>query len=1043
MKQLKPNGIDYWSIPNFKLKINLFFLFFILLFQVQANTYVENDKTSETIVNVDPPQFQVSGTVKDEFGEPLLGATILVAGTSTGTTTDFDGNYTISAPNDGQLIISYIGYTTQTVAISGRAKIDVVLAADATSLEETIVVGYGTQKKLTLTGSVVDVQGKELTKSPNPNVTASLQGRLPGLVAVQRSGEPGRDDANILIRGNGTTGDNAPLIIIDGVERSLIGRLNPDDIESISVLKDASAAIYGARGGNGVILVTTKKGKIGKPEFSVSYNSAFNRPTQIPDMLDAPTYAQVYNEGAFYRAGRPASGYVPFYSDSDIQKYANGSDPVLFPNTDWMGDVIKDYSLQQRLNMQVTGGSEAVRYLLTFGAITQDGDFKYNPTDYKQFNFRGKIDVDVNENLSIGANISGIFSRKEYTNIPNNVNFVNLLQASPLLVSRYPNGLIAPGRFGESPLLLDKRGYDSTYDEPIYSTFTAAYKVPFVKGLRVDASYNYDLSHVFQKRLSLPYTYHEYNVNTQEYDLKQGTGASTVELWDRYTRYTTKLFNYTISYDNTFGDHHVAAMVGQETQQNTSSFAEAYRRNFVSPAIHQINAGSTDPDDKNNSGNASATARNNYFGRLNYDFQSKYLFTFSFRYEGSQNFPSGKRYGFFPAVEAGWVLSQEKFIQEALPFVSNLKVRATYGEVGNDRIGQYQYLQLFGLGGNYVFGSSDAPGVTSSVLPNPNVTWEVSRKTDVGLSGSLWNGLLGFDFTYFMEKRSEILTARNLSIPSILGFPGLPPENIGKVDNKGFEIVLNHRNTIKDLTYSVSANMGYVRSNVVFLDETPNPNAPWKSVEGHPVGANLYYQADGIFNTQEELDAYPHQSGSQLGDVKIVDYNGDGQINQDDQYRFDKTATPEIVFGMSMNFEWRSLDLNLFFQGQTNAYTYDGDFANLGNADFTNGFVSRAANRWTPTNPNGTMPRADSWSPGGNTFFLYDATFVRLKSMELGWTLPNEILASTGVTSVRLYASGFNLLTWAKEKKWSDPEGTTALTYPQLRTINLGVNVKF
>ncbi|PKQ45588.1 SusC/RagA family TonB-linked outer membrane protein [Confluentibacter flavum] len=1042
MKKLNPNGIDYWSIPNFKLKINLFFLFFILLLQVQANTYVENDKISEPILNEEPPQFQVSGTVKDEFGEPLLGATILVAGTSTGTTTDFDGNYTISAPNDGQLIISYIGYTTQTVAINNRSKIDIVLASDATSLEETIVVGYGTQKKITLTGSVVDVQGEEIAKSPNANITASLQGRLPGLVAVQRSGEPGRDDANILIRGNGTTGNNSPLIIIDGVERSLIGRLNPDDIESISVLKDASAAIYGARGGNGVILVTTKKGDIGKPQFSISYNSAFSSPTQIPDMMDAVTYAQVYNEGAYYRAGRPAT-FTPFYSDEAIQKYRDGSDPILFPNTDWMGEIRKDFSLQQRVNMSVNGGSEAVRYLLSFGTTTQDGDFKYMPTEYKQFNFRAKIDVNINENLSIGANISGIFTKRNYSIVNNNTNFTNSLRASPLLVARYPNGLKAPGRFGESPLLLDQRGYNRTYDEPIYSSFTASYKVPFVKGLRVDASYNYDLSHVWNKTYNLPYTYHEYNVNTQEYDLKQGTGASTVELNERFTRYTTKLFNYRITYDNNFGDHHIAAMVGQETQQNTDNYISAYRRNFISPAIDQINAGSNVPDDKNNGGNAGASARNNYLGRLNYEFQDKYLFEFAFRYEGSQNFPQGKRYGFFPVVQVGWVLSQEKFFQDALPFVNTLKLRATHGQVGNDRINQYQYLQLFSLGGNYTFGTSDSPGLNTGTLPNPNVTWEVSTKTDFGLSTSLWNGLLGLDLTYFMEKREDILTSRNLSIPSILGFPNLPPENIGKVDNKGFEIIITHKNTIKDLKYDISANMGYVKSNVVFLDEVPNPNTPWKNVEGHPVGAGLYYQADGIFNTQAELDAYPHQNGQQVGDIKIIDYNGDGVINADDQFRFDKNTTPEIIFGMNMNFEYKNFDLNLFFQGQTNAYHYDGDFANFGNADFTNGFVGRAADRWTVSNPNGTMPRADSFAPGSNTFFLFDATFVRLKSMEIGWTIPEKLLASTGVNSLRFYASGFNLLTWAKEKKFSDPEGTSALAYPQLRTINLGVNVKF
>ncbi|MGE5944342.1 MAG: SusC/RagA family TonB-linked outer membrane protein, partial [Flavobacteriales bacterium] len=483
MKKLNPHGIDYWSIPNFKLKINLFFLFLILaLLQVQASsTYGQNtkislnmegatlanvideiestsefrflynpkkldlnrlttikvkkqpinivldllfantntkyevvekqivishvetlvpEKISEPIINEEPPQFQVSGTVKDEFGEPLLGATILVAGTTTGTTTDFDGNYTISAPNNGQLVISYIGYTTQTIDINNRSKIDIVLVGDAMSLEETIVVGYGTQKKTTLTGSVANVSGEELTKTPNANVTASLQGRLPGLVAVQRSGEPGRDDADILIRGNASfdynpndgINPNAPLIIIDGVPRDLIGRLNPEDIESISVLKDASAAIYGARAANGVILITTKKGKVGKPEFNVSYNSAFSHPTKVPNMLDAATYAQVYNEADYYRAGRPNT-YTPFYSDNAIQKFKDGSDPVLYPNTDWMGEVLKDYSLQQRLNMQVNGGSEAVRYLLSFGATTQDGDFKYMPTEFKQFNMRAKIDV--------------------------------------------------------------------------------------------------------------------------------------------------------------------------------------------------------------------------------------------------------------------------------------------------------------------------------------------------------------------------------------------------------------------------------------------------------------------------------------------------------------------------------------------------------------------------------------------------------------------------------------------------------------------------
>ena len=986
----------------------------------------------------------IKGIVKSAKGAmPLPGVNVLVKGSATGITTGIDGGYSITAASNDVLVFSYIGYENQEVKIGNQGLINIMLNESDNKLDEVVVVGYGTKKKTTLTGSVANISGKELTKSPNTNISASLQGKLPGLVAVQRSGEPGRDDANILIRGNGTTGDNSPLIIIDGVERSLLSRLNPEDIESISVLKDASAAIYGARAANGVILVTTKKGKIGKPDFSVSYSSAFSTPTQVPQMLDAATYAQVYNEGNYYRAGRPVN-YTPFYSDAAIQKYKNGSDPVLYPNTNWMKEVSKVNSLQKNLNMQVTGGSEDVRYLLSFGAVTQDGDYKYIPTSFKQFNIRAKIDININKNLSVGANISSILTDKEYSIVPNFDNFTNLLIANPTLVAKYPNGLIAPGRLGESPLLLDQRGYDRTNESPIYSTFTATYNVPFVKGLRIDASYNYDLSNQFQKRLNLPYYYYEYNVNTQNYDKKQGTGSSTVELWDTYRKWTTQLVNYRITYDNTFGNHHVAAMVGQEQQQNTFSYAEAYRKNFVSPAIDQINAGSNDPKDKGNSGNASAGAYNNYFGRVNYDFKSKYLLELLFRYNGSQNFPTEKRYGFFPGVSAGWRLSEEKFIQNNLPFVNNLKLRASYGEVGNDRVNQYQYLQLFSLGGNYVFGSSDAPGVVSNTLPNPNITWEISKKTDVGLEASIWNNLLGFEFTYFSQKRTNILAARNLSIPSILGFPGLPNENIGKVNSHGYEISLNHKYNIKDLKYSVSANMSFATSNVLFLDETPNPDAPWQSVTGNPVFANLIYKTDGIFHTKAELDAYPHQNGTQVGDIKIVDYNNDKVIDSKDQFRFDKTTMPEIVFGTTFNFEWHNFDLNIFLQGQTNAYNYDGQFASLGGSNFDNAYVARAQNRWTESNPNGTMPRADGFTPGTNDFFLSDATFIRLKSFEFGYSFPKKVMSSIGVKSLRLYTSGFNVLTWSKEIKWSDPEiSGSSLVYPQRRTINIGVNVKF
>jgi TonB-linked SusC/RagA family outer membrane protein len=988
-------------------------------------------------------QRTVSGKVSDTSGKTLPGVTVVVKGTTKGTITNDDGEYSLSNVNeDNWLVFSFVGMKTTELKVGNKSVIDVVLEEGTIGIEEVITVGYGIQKKETLTGSVVNVDGDELAKNPTPNVTATLQGRLPGLVASQRSGEPGRDDPELLIRGMGTFGDNSPLIIVDGVERSLLGRLNPDEIESISVLKDASAAIYGARAANGVIIVTTKKGKIGKPKFSLSLNNGFQSPTKIPEMLDAATFAQVFNEAEFYRRGRPED-YTPFYSNDAIEKFKDGSDPILYPNTNWMDTMLKPFSLQQRVGLQVDGGTESVRYLLSFAAMSQDGQFKNDPTEYNQYNARVKVDINLSENLSVGANINAILNNKEYSTVDTWINFTNILIANPTLPARYPNGLIAPGRLGENPLLLDQRGYNRIEDVPVYSTFNATYNVPFLEGLKVDASFNYDFSNQFQKFYSLPYYYHEYNVNTEEYEKKQGTGASTVELTDTYRKWTTMMYNYRITYDRTFNDHHVVAMLGQEQQKNSHTWASAYRKNFVSPAIDQINVGSSDPEDKNNGGSATASAYNNYFGRFNYNFKQKYLVEFLFRYDGSQIFPEGERYGFFPGFSLGWRMSEEGFIKNNISFIDQLKLRFSHGQIGNDRVGQYQYLQSYSFGNNYVFGGSDAAAIYANTMPNPNITWEVSKKTDIGIDASLWDNMLGMELTLWKENRSNILAQRNLSVPSIVGFSELPSENIGEVDNNGFEAVVRHRNKVNRFSYNIDANVAYARSKIVFMDETPQAE-PYQSRTGLPVGASLFYESDGLFNTQEELDSYPHANGTEIGDIKIVDMNDDGVIDSKDQFRFDKSTTPEFVFGLNMGAQFMNFDLSVFFQGQANAYNYDETFAGLGGTTFDNAMVQRAEDRWTVDNPDGTMPRADAFQPGNTTFFLYDATFVRLKTLELGYSLPEHIVSKISFDDIRFYVSAFNLLTWAKEIKWSDPEiSGYSLYYPQQRVINLGLNVKF
>lgn len=984
----------------------------------------------------------ISGSVSDAAGEPMIGASVMVKGTMVGTVTDVDGNFKISASPTAILNISYVGYITQEISIAGKQFIKVILKEDTGLLEEIVVVGYGTQKKETLTGSVVSVKGEEIKRSPAPNVSSSLSGKLPGLIVNQRSGEPGRDDPNIVIRGFGTFGDSSPLIIIDGVERSNMSRMNPEDIENISVLKDASAAIYGARAANGVILITTKKGKVGKPEFSLGFNTAFSSPTVKPKMLDAATYALVYNEGDWYRKGRPDT-YTPIYSDEVIQKFRDGSDPVLYPNTNWLDETLKPFSLQTRTNFQVSGGTETMRYLISFGALTQGSGYYHQPAKNHQYTMRANINVDLSKNLTFGANISTIINEQQHTPVATWINFTNILQSSPTLVAKYPNGLLAGGRLGESPLLLDQRGYDKIKSTPLYSTFTATYKIPWIKGLKIEGSFNYDINNQFEKVFNLPYYYYEYNTVSKEYDKMQGTGASTVELTDTYSRWTTILYNFRLIYDQQFGKHHVGAMIGQEQQRNTYSYAMAYRKNFISSTIDQINVGSSAAEDKNNGGSASVTARNNFFGRFNYDYSSKYLVELLFRYDGSQNFPSGKRYGFFPAGSIGWRISEEPFLKENCSFLDQLKLRLSIGQTGNDKVASYQYLQSYSFGGNYVFGTSDASGIYANTMPNPNITWEKSTKFDLGMDASLWNGLLGAELTLFKEKRTDILAARNLSIPGTLGFSALPDENIGEVNNKGFELKLSHRHTVNDLFYSVEGNISYAKNEIVYMDETPNAEA-YQNKTGRPVGAQLFYKADGIFNTQEELDAYPHANGTQVGDIKIVDLNHDGEIDSDDQYRFDYTSTPRLVFGLSGYFKYKNIDLSIFFQGQTGAYNYDNEFANMGGSDPKNAFVDRASNRWTVDNPGGTMPRSDAFQPGNTTFFLYDATFIRLKTLELGYTLPKELASRLQIGDLRIYVSGFNLLTWAKDIKWTDPEiNGNALYYPQQRVLNVGLNVKF
>ncbi len=1022
-------------------------------------------------------QQKVTGKVTGN-GLPLAGATIQVKGSALTTLSKADGTFEINASDKATLVISYIGYIDKELKVGNSTFIDVELGRSDIELGQVVVVGYGTQKKTTLTGSVSTVSGTDVAKSPAPNVTSSLQGRLPGLIVNQRNGIPGQDNPDILIRGVGTIPPpgatfndllalNAPLVIIDGVPRGSdeLSRLNPEDIASFSVLKDGSAAIYGARAANGVILVTTKSGTRGKADFSFSYNYAINNPTKVPDMMDAVAFAHAYNEGVYYRSGRNPANYTPQYTDDQIQKMKDGSDPNLNPNTDWVGLTLHS-SYVQNLNFQVNGGSDKVRYLLSFGSLQQNGNFNGNTMLYKQYNWRTKVDIDLVKNLNVGANISGTMKDEHYpggginpgggttgsASTPGQIDWTSLLGANPTVVGVYPNGLIGPGRLNQNILLNDQRGFTNISDDPLFSTFTASYKVPFIEGLNLDASFNYDLRNSFSKTWATPYYYYEYNTVTGDYDKHENPSLLNANLTDRNDKWTTMLTNFRISYDRTFqANHHIAAMAGWEQQVDNWSYVSGYRQNFLSPAIPQLNLGSSAAADQGVGGSATTSANNTYFGRVNYDYKSKYLLEILGRYDGSQIFPPGKQYGFFPGASAGWRLSQENFMK-AVPFVNELKLRASYGELGNNRISSYQYLQSYYIGQNpingqnynYVFGSTDAPGIGSSLLANPNVTWERAQKTDFGLEAQLWNGKLGIDFTYWLQKRNNILYQRQLSVPNTFGFPTLPYENLGKVNSHGIELILSNQGNIGKVRYRLSGNVSYNISKAVFLDEVP-PAEPYQKLTGAPVFTNLYYKADGIFHTQAELDKYPHDPNTQVGDIKVLDLNHDGKIDANDQYRDPHTTIPKYVFGLNSDFQFKNFDLNIFLQGQAGVRNYDGQAGTLGGTDFTNGLVWRDTNHWSESNPNGTMPRADAYQPGNTTFFLFDASFVRLKTVDLGYNIPASLLTKTKVLkALRIYVSAFNLATWPVQVKFADPEfNGSFFNYPPSRVINFGATLKF
>jgi TonB-linked SusC/RagA family outer membrane protein len=1055
-------------------------------------------KTNEGIKENAP--IKVTGKVTDQAtGETLVGVSILIKGTNVGAVTDINGKFTVTASENAVLVVSYIGYVTQEVPVGGKALLNIKLQSSSKGLNEVVVVGYGVQKKVTVTGSVTSVKGDELVKSPATNLSNSIAGRMPGVVATNSSGEPGYDGSSILIRGRNTLGNNDPLVVIDGVPspagQNNIDRINPADVESISVLKDASAAIYGARAANGVILITTKHGKLGKPDLSYTYNKGFARPTTIPKMANSTEYATMVNEidlyglpssywsqasAAFKTAGkftRPDNGATTTatFQPADFQKFADGSDPWGHPNTDWFKATLKDWSPQSRQNIQLSGGSDNIKYLTSIGYQNQDGYYKNSATGYKQYDFRLNVDAKVNKYINTWVGVAG---RQENRFFPDgggaNDIFRMLMRGYPYRPAYWPNGLPGPDiENGQQPVLIttNKTGYAKDTRYYVQTNGKIEISIPGVDGLKITGNVALDKYMQQTKNWQTPWYVYSWDNVTKDASgtpvlTKVARGPAQANLSQGSDDQLSSMLEGIISYNHSFGSHNIVLLAGITKEKSNDSQFGANRKYYNSIAIDQLNWGGN--SEIGNYGTAWQKARLNYFGRVNYNYKEKYLAEFLWRVDGSYMFPASHRFGFFPGISAGWRISEEDFFKNNVKVFQNLKLRGSWGQMGNDNVvkpgtntlAEYSYLSLYNVG-SYIINGAPAQTLSENVAPNPNFTWEVANNTNVALEGTTLNGKLDFTLEAFLNKRTQILLAQQGSIPAS-AIPGalLPPVNYGKVTNKGWEFQLNYHDRIGEVRYNIGVNGGYNKNRIDKWDEAPGAPA-WQRSTGQPIGSQLYYVYDGIFSTQAQVDAntvdYSAVGASTLrpGDMKYKDLHGkkdangndigpDGKINGDDRVWSNKSTLPTFQGGLNFGVQYKNFDLTVLFQGAAGAQLFlQTESGTIGN------FLQWSYDhRWTVDNPSTKDPRTvdrnNQYYSGGNTYWLLNTNYIRLKNAELGYTVPVALTSKIGISNLRVYVNGLNLLTFSKQKIF-DPEATSSSGqyYIQSKVMNMGVSVKF
>ena len=1067
MEKHTKNGIKCWNLGFFQQR----FLYLCLVFLLVSMTSVWAGNTIETtFANVKT----LKGTVVDSKGEPLIGATVLVQGTTLGTITDVEGKFSVQASVGATLEFSYLGYSTVIYKVKTLGDIFITMTEDVHMVEEVVVVGYGVQKKETVTGAISSVNTKALVQSSQANISNALVGRLPGLTAVQKSGEPGNDQSIIRIRGIGSFAGSYdsdlqnPLVMVDGIEVANYNNIDPNEIENVAILKDASAtAVYGVRGANGVILITTKRGMVEKPKLSVSTSYAINSFTNLREPMDAYNWAVQLNETRKYD-GYLTGNYDPVFTDEEIRKFKDNSDPVFYPNTNWVDMLFKETSLQTQHNINLRGGTERVKYFASLGVFTQGG--MYNNTDlvpdydaqvrYKRYNFRTNFDFKVTKRLDVTLNVS---DQLEFVNRPNEDTGVVLSYAfahpptsGPGVVDgKVIENLDGRYNYSRNPVtrIMINSGALKNYSNQLNVSVKPTYDLGFLlKGLSVHAMISYQQWNWHSTR---------YYKEVQTYKavkkpdgspsfLPQGT-PSPYGLTESLSQRGRTYFEAGVNYSGEFGDHKVSAlMLYNQTKDNNPNL------------LYKI-----------------PSAYTGLVGRITYSYKNRYLAEFNAGYNGTENFAKGHRFGFFPAYSLGWVLSEESFFPEN-KIVTYVK-RGSYGEVGNDKIGGQRFLYLPTA---YTYNSSDNNSnatasnnayhfgtigldykkwdltASEGKLGNPDLTWERAKKMNIGVDLYFWEGRIKFTGDYFRELRDNILANRG-SVPVIVG-ADLPAYNLGKMKNYGFDGEISYNDRIGDFNYWIKGLFTFARNEILKMDEVDRAY-PYMQRTGKPFEQYFGLIAEGFYNTWEEVND-PNRPVSiwnnnklQPGDVKYKDVNGDGIINNNDMVPIGYSPFPEISYGFSLGGSYKNFDFSVLFQGAANSskkaskkfyqgWQQDGsalDF--LKDWSWTQEKYERGENI---TFPHVSANRSQEHNYQNSTLWIRDSKYLRLKNVELGYTFTNSILKKVHIESARIYVNGTNLLTWSGLWKGEDPEvpsynDNNYEPYPIVRTVNMGLNINF